>query len=748
MAFSKFINDTFLPDQIPIEQVGCETLPKVIVANQQRMLEMLFTNAIEVEKEYTVVCFYASNNQERTIYAYMYLYDDKPEYVCFSASFVSMDGEFRKRFITYSQWETFYAYEDILERLEIKLNDMMKQTLEFKIFGKSAPGLEDYLTASRLGLQFFTTVWFVYMYVIRFNVQINHINRKSIRIIIQENDEDFYMEFTRSIPRNTLCNLYTQLTQFLYIVESYKDNYTNYTLGQKITPIKLLEYTEMGNINHGIWRELYCSILVGDLLINNICQGISTLCGFFFVEMDKDMFDNDIMVDLINKSEPYKEKIDKLLAANKNMSAFEILKKITDKPRELYESNILMSKYALVQIVQYVGRTWADMPNALVYGKHARGGNFFHDMRYFKRYTFDIFYNLLALNHLGIIQGDLHLNNCTINDSKKFYVNCEHTTAAYLIDDTLYTFPDVGLYGCVIDFSRAVLDPSHGEMDIAGMILSINFYMPDEASEVIPYIKQLYKKDPRDLFMWYSACDVMVFTTRLVLLLEQISAGKEQIAFTKKIAEYSKKCLMSIGRVKCKEWPIKKLIKDFYKDCVGLSSNQRITTYWSLNMRMKFSTKQYETLPLNLQEFVVISGKAEKRYVIISAEEVKRIYKKKLDARKKVFGGRRSLIVSSSNRSGTINSVAREGNGTDKNNNNVNDDSDDNSESDTDYDDEDAEDQSMNEISDENESDDEPSNKTGGNMQTTTCSIFNRVNSSDESSEDDNSNKSEYGSDD
>ena len=46
---------------------------------------------------------------------------------------------------------------------------------------------------------------------------------------------------------------------------------------------------------------------------------------------------------------------------------------------------------------------------------HKNIGNLFEDFGMFQKYMFEIIYSLYCLNLRGIIHGDLHLNNVTLN---------------------------------------------------------------------------------------------------------------------------------------------------------------------------------------------------------------------------------------------------------------------------------------------------------------------------------------------
>ena len=64
-------------------------------------------------------------------------------------------------------------------------------------------------------------------------------------------------------------------------------------VGQKIIPLSN-DNTDI-NITKYTWNELYISLLVGDLLINNICPGLSMTYDWFYINnIDRTIFTNNI----------------------------------------------------------------------------------------------------------------------------------------------------------------------------------------------------------------------------------------------------------------------------------------------------------------------------------------------------------------------------------------------------------------------------------------------------------------------
>jgi len=160
---------------------------------------------------------------------------------------------------------------------------------------------------------------------------------------------------------------------------------------------------------------------------------------------------------------------------------FRILYNKINDPIEYGKRDIIMSDVAFGVLSEFVGRTFYDF---LLLNDAKTGSNeYIKETGYslinypiWAKYIFEYIYNLLSINlHLGIIHGDLHLNNGTIHPM--FYR--EHTKITELHDKNIqtfmlyilkadpqsdekivYGFPSNQYHSCLIDFSRSMIRPS------------------------------------------------------------------------------------------------------------------------------------------------------------------------------------------------------------------------------------------------------------------------------------------------
>lgn len=521
-------------------------------------LTTLLSNEIVVENPYTIVLF-KIGDKESVIYSILYLHNDIPEFVCLSYSLVSMDGEYRSRFVPYKRWEMAYscAAVDYLEN-----NMKTIPPLHTVVLGPNSDKIEKYISKSRLPYQFYISSWLIYNFYKKINLIENHINPKYDNIIIQQN-KFLYIKLLENIGRSEVEKTIIALT---LISLSSALQFSKLILGQKLTPIKHLEYLNWGNIKYNVWKELYCNNVVGDLLINNISPHVSFPTGYFVVKMNKELFDNDSMRNKMHQSDTIKKTLAKVQNITKSISIHDTLKRAFDNPLEIAQKNIIMSDYAVCYVSEYVGRTMADMPiltNHSFYKIFI--GQFFVDYALYKRYMFDILYALLSINHVGIIHGDLHLNNCTLysyisiyDTNGKLVGDNINKLIAYEIDDKIYTFNHRGGVACIIDFSRAVLHPDlHKKADTDNILLDgmkkdilhgFEYYFPKEFPDIKHSVEISILQNKDWAYRCYTAFDAYVFSYKMSLMLDtsDIQINDKCVQFNNNLLRLSKQYLFQL----------------------------------------------------------------------------------------------------------------------------------------------------------------------------------------------------------
>jgi hypothetical protein len=171
------------------------------------------------------------------------------------------------------------------------------------------------------------------------------------------------------------------------------------------------------------------------------------------------------------------------------------------------DSNIRLSGLVLCKINEYVGRTWRDVPNILV-NSPAKASNIHQmmlDYDLFAKHMFEYVYTLYCMNSkLGLMQGDLHINNATTFKLYGLFRNdgsliIENPYILYSVGDVDYLFPHYGVFSCVIDFSRAVTNNYNRITNDYGKRFARKFFKEQQNR-----LKGLYRKFFENLYNKYE----------------------------------------------------------------------------------------------------------------------------------------------------------------------------------------------------------------------------------------------------
>ena len=424
--------------------------------NRERVYGSMMTYAKFQQKKYAVIVFRHGRSRDNSIiYAILYLNGNIPEYICLGYSYISADGEYRGKFISYQTFEQLYsAREDIFE-------DMIYTPDPYELWSEYIPntdgvickGLDEYIANSRLPFRLYSlTLSHIYSSKIAPEIGKSHINKNYLELIAPRNEAESKQAFS------TLKSIFTSTVT----VRSDNKPVINSCglTGQKYTIMTARELAEFGNIRHPIWLQVYCNTIISDLLLNRVCIGAPLYLGWFILPFSIGMFDNPAMLNKIKKSEQFKKITGFMRNVHQDTNVYQTFANALEDPITVAESRIILSDYVVCEVSEYVGLTIGNYIK-LDMLEH---GDIYSNIDFLARYMFDICYSLYCFNSiLGIMQGDLHLNNCTLNN----IVRVPRTLSVqYEIGRDVYTFPDLLSSGCVIDFSRAILREPPPNVDI------------------------------------------------------------------------------------------------------------------------------------------------------------------------------------------------------------------------------------------------------------------------------------------
>lgn len=428
------------------------------------------------------VCFKMMSPETgiESAYAYLYCDENTPIFFCYSSALKSQDGEYRSRVIPYEQFEKHYAtFIDFLAPIEELIVDKIEAGLItlFALFYQSRvkPGvkLRKFIDKKRLPIKFYMICWLVDYFNIHLGLEENHINPHYKQLIYSPDDSDVLSTLMEN------PNFYHIRQGFIALVQLYEDITTGerdpekfrvvLSVGQKIIPITVMEVLSFGDINFGVWHEMYINTITTNMVMNLICPSFPLSGEYFYVQnVDENLFDNPAMWEKFEHSKiackisDQLREIDKYNYVSGDLNRGPRTKQFLSLSKKIHESiinadsNICLTSLAICTVSEYTGRTVRDIPKLVKSNMYPMYQNLFSTL-YFKKHIFEFIYALYCLNtKFGIMHGDLHLNNVTmcVNVNTVFD---EKSYAVYVVGGTAYYFSHNGVFSTLIDFSRAIL---------------------------------------------------------------------------------------------------------------------------------------------------------------------------------------------------------------------------------------------------------------------------------------------------
>jgi len=406
-----------------------------------------------------------------TIYSIIYFNGIIPNYVMNSGTFNSNDGEWRESLIKYDDFEEF-CQKIIKDHPQIDnyITEQLKSkkfVINYSIISNNKIS-KDRISAFVLDtrMQIFTLIVSWLKFFIKSEEgqrKENHMNQNFVHAIISSNDMVFLNKFE---VENLPLPDYRKMKIMVHGLISYSTAGL-YQCGHKIIPLSINEVNNVQNIRFNAWREYFIVSLTNNLIINNISPSFPVLGMWFLINGNNiiDLFENESMKTKFRNSELAKKM---MIELNKNIKYIpknnrfiNIIKKFNEI--NTHANDIIMSNYALIIFMEKIGTTMYDVPRFYTtrdtYKKQI--GNMFTDYYIFSKYMFEIIYALYCINYkLGIMHGDLHLNNIVLFKRKFEIIETEGNIYSIFIVDgtTKYIFPDNGAHIGLIDFSRTIVN--------------------------------------------------------------------------------------------------------------------------------------------------------------------------------------------------------------------------------------------------------------------------------------------------
>lgn len=536
---------------------------------------LILDNDINMSKTETVCTVLKIIRNKRIInYAYMYGKIENNnvvnQYVITSNSLISKDGEYKHRLIKFDKinienklLDKYYDY--FIQELKNKEFDLICDIFNIKN-KKIKKKYLNKLNNKQLFIKVYLISWLVEMYNIYTKNQPININELYNNIMFSNKDIEIFKKYHTNDIR-------TIIKEFICFDSEYKIE-----IGQKLIPFNYIQLKEYNNIIHFQWKELLINRIITNLIYNSNSTCFSIFIDWFLIQnSNKNLYDNVEIYKKILYSDKIKEILNYLYLAKNNLIE---LKSFNEKEKLINtllmklkkiikdsESDILMSNISLCYFSEYSGKTIYDYLYKLANDNKEKCniGNLYTDYNIFSKYLFEIIYSLYCLNLKGIIHGDLHLNNITINSSQELCNNANiiydlnnnynENILDYILNyqsniefksknnylDNCYIFKHYGSYPCIIDFSRSFLLVNIIDEDIIEkeknkirnnfiktekkrIINELNKIFPNYIKNNAHKIKFLFKnKNFNILFLYFSAYDIFTFSTNLLIFMKKIS---------------------------------------------------------------------------------------------------------------------------------------------------------------------------------------------------------------------------------
>jgi hypothetical protein len=458
------------------------------IAGTTQMLKHTYTN---LKTDMITVCFKVTLDSTSCIYAYFHCECSESsieyKYVCCGPTFKSQDGEYRGRVLIWEQFQDILKYySNIIDQVEtmvvskISSGNMTYQTdFYYPVNVKcqiDRRKLEEFINVQRLPIKFYILCWLYDFHNIHNRIAENHINPAYQYIIYQPDDVPLYNSIYEQLQSEGIEKLQRNLSEYIYNLDTELTSNAGMHCGQKIFPLSAIEAVRLDDINFNVWREIYINNLASNLVLNLISPSFPFVNNWFYIQGSHDgLFDNLAMHDKFAHSkiaENISDRlrlVDKLNYQDENETIpitgkFFRLSKNIHKAIIYANSDIKLTDLSVCVTSEYVGRTLRDMP-ALMESKQKVPGLelVFTDLGIFTKHMFEFIYSFYCMNSkIGIIHGDLHMNNATIfrlynliSLKGEYLVKNPHIV--YLIEDELYCLPHIGMFSMIIDFSRSII---------------------------------------------------------------------------------------------------------------------------------------------------------------------------------------------------------------------------------------------------------------------------------------------------
>lgn len=405
-------------------------------------------------------------------------------FAAFGGTYISQDGEYRRRVIPFSRIKTLRdKFPAVIELYEEAITSLMTDEKlifnaevfyppESEIIVDKTAFTED-INTTRCAIYLFLFSLLVDRFLIEFGIIENHVNPAYLYII----GNGVFTDVFNKVMAITTPDEYLRIIGHTetYDFKTAEKNVTpirtkTLRVGQKIFPLTNGEANERLNIGSSVWLEYYINLITRDIMLNMISPSFAVMqADFMITNACSNIYDNasaeikytnsDIVETITDTLESADEATKTSDGQHRNKK-FEKLSSFIQHSIDYADFNMKVAPNALVVMSEYTGRTIRDLPSYITSKApdNDKWKTFHRDAGAYIGYMFEFTYALFCMNTIaGCLHGDLHVNNVTINRHRIFPDN-KLRYKLYVIEGTsAYILEHIGAYGTLIDFSRSIV---------------------------------------------------------------------------------------------------------------------------------------------------------------------------------------------------------------------------------------------------------------------------------------------------
>lgn len=406
----------------------------------------------------------------KIVYAQLLYRNNKPLFINIGKSFISSDGNFRECLTRIEILENYINNKpDIVVEINKYLDSEFKRIkkyhkIELTYNSNIGPNseIEEYIQKNNLQIILLHTI-------------LPDIYRLNLYQELFNNVIPSYIQFIKYFsPVEHLKEYLTELYRIHFFINiPYHYKYWS----TKMHILTVGESFKIEDITLPLWNELFINQQINKLIINNICIFLPSHVAHFLITNKRKSFidsslDNTTQISKLSQMNKLLKYISQLYSIYKNIDTinneFYLSLDIENFNKKIYipisyaEKRLIYTTNIYFNCMEHVGFPFLDMLNTSIALKDTptMRKTIFNNFNTFKGTIYVILYTLYALNNkLGIIHGDLHLNNILMNFSAvEVKERIRDVYFAFTINNNISHIVDGSYYEPnIIDFSRSFM---------------------------------------------------------------------------------------------------------------------------------------------------------------------------------------------------------------------------------------------------------------------------------------------------